>query len=134
METGILANAFKTSKVIPIYKNGDQANLNNYRPISMLPTISKLFERVIHMQLYAYLCENNLLCKHPYGFRSKHFTELATIKLLDYLLKQMDDNQILGAIYLDLSKAFDILNFDILLGKLKFYGVYYVCGLFNVYK
>ena len=93
METGILANAFKTSKAIPIYKNGDQANLNNYRPISMLPTISKLFERVIHMQLYAYLCENNLLCKHPYGFRSKHFTELATIKLLDYLLKQMDDNQ-----------------------------------------
>ena len=84
----------------------------------MLPTIPKLFEHVIHMQLYAYLCENNLLCEHPYGFRSKHSTELATIKLVDYLLKQMDDNQILGAIYLDLSK-----DFDILLGKLKFYGV-----------
>ena len=123
LETGIFPNAFKTSKVIPIYKKGDKANLNNYRPISMLPTISKIFERVIHMQLYAYFCENNLLCEQQYGFRSKHSTELAAIKLVDYLLKQMDANQIPGAIYLDLSKAFDTLNFDILLSKLKFYGV-----------
>ena len=50
----------------------------------MLPTISKIFERVIHMQLYAYFCENNLLCEQQYGFRSKHSTELATIKLVDY--------------------------------------------------
>ena len=123
LETEILPNAFKTSKVIPIYKKGDKANLNNYRPISMLPTISKIFKRVIHMQLCAYFCENNLLCEQQYGFRSKHSTELATIKLVDYLLKQMDATQIPGAIYLDLSKAFDTLNFDILLGKLKFYGV-----------
>ena len=57
----------KHRKVIPIYKKGDKANLNNYRPISMLPTISKIFERVIHMQLYAYFCENNLLCEQQYG-------------------------------------------------------------------
>ena len=122
LETRIFPNAFKTSKVIPIYKKGDKANLNNYRPISMLPTISKIFELVIHMQLYAYFCENNLLCEQQYGFRSKHSTELALIKLVDYLLKQMDANQISGAIYLHLSKAFDTLNFDILLRKLKFYG------------
>ena len=72
------------------------------------------------MQLYDYLCENNFLCEQQYGFRSKDSTELATIKLVDYLLKNMDDNHIPGAIYLDLSKVFDTLNFDILLSKLKF--------------
>ena len=75
------------------------------------------------MQFYAYIRENNLLCQQQYGFCSQHSTGLATIKLVDYLLKQMDDNQIPGAIYLDLSKAFVTLNFDVLLSKLKFYGV-----------
>ena len=75
------------------------------------------------MQLYAYFCENNLFCEQQYGFCTKHSTELATIKLIDYLLKQMDDNQIPGAISLDISKAFDTLNFNILLSKLKLYGV-----------
>ena len=121
-ETGIFPNAFKTLKVIPIYKKGDKVNLSNYRPISILPTISKIFERVIHIQLYDF-CKNNLLCEQQYGFRSKHSTELATIKLVDYLLKNMDGNHIPGAIYLDLSKAFDTLSFDILMSKLKLYGV-----------
>ena len=123
LETGIFPDAFKTSKVTPIYKKGDKTNLNNYRPISILPTISKVFERVIHIQLYDYFCKNNLLCEQQYGFRSKHSTELATIKLVDYLVKNMDANFIPCAIYLDLSKAFDTLNFDILIDKLKFYGI-----------
>ena len=67
------------------------------------------------MQSDAYVCKNNLLCEQQYGLRSKHSTDLVTIKLVDYLLKNMDDNQIPGAIYLDLSKAFDTLNFYILL-------------------
>ena len=123
LETGIFPNAFKTSKVIPIYKKGDTPNLNNYIDLSLCFQISKLLERVKHMQLYAYFCENNLSCEQQYGFCTKHSTELATIKLIDYLLKQMDDNQIPGAISLDISKAFDTLNFNILLSKLKFYGV-----------
>ena len=88
-----------------------------------MPTISKVLERVIHIQLYDYFCKNNLLCEQQYGFRSKHSTELATIKLVDYLVKNMDENFIPCAIYLDLSKAFDTLNFDILINKLKFYGI-----------
>ena len=122
LETGIFPDAFKTSKVTPLYKKGDKTDLNNYRPISILPTISKVFERVIHVQLYDYFCKNNLLCEQQYGFRSKHSTELATIKLVDFLVKSMDENKIPGAIYLDLSKAFDTLNFNILINKLKFYG------------
>ena len=123
LETGIFPDAFKTSKVTPLYKKGDKTDLNNYRPISILPTISKVFEQVIHVQLYDYFCKNNLLCEQQYGFRSKHSTELATIKLVDFLVKSMDENKIPGAIYLDLSKAFDTLNFNILINKLKFYGI-----------
>ena len=123
LETGIFPDAFKTAKVTPIYKKGDKTNLNNYRPISVLPTISKMFERVIHIQLYDYFCKNNLLCEQQYGFRSKHSTELATIKLVDHLVQNMDENFISCAIYLDLSKAFDTLNFDIPFNKLKFYGI-----------
>ena len=123
LETGIFPNAFKISKVIPRYKKEDKANLSNYIPISILPIISKTFQRVIHIQLYDYFCKNNLLCEQQYGFCSKHSTGLATIKLVDYLLKNMDDKHIPGAIYCDLSKAFDTLNFDILLSKLKLYAV-----------
>ena len=82
-----------------------------------------MFERVIHVQLYDYFCKNNLLREQQYGFRSKHSTELATIKLVDYLVKNMDEIFIPCAIYLDLSKAFDTINFDILINKLKFYGI-----------
>ena len=85
--------------------------------------LSKVFDRVIHIQLYDYFCKNNLLCKQQYGFRLKHSTEFATIKLVDYLVKNMDENFIPCAIYLDLSKAFDTLNFDIPINKLKFYGI-----------
>ena len=122
MTTGIFPNAFKTSKVKPIYKKGDIADLNNYRPISLLPTISKVFERVIHTQIVSYLCTNNLLCEQQYGFRAKHSTELASIKLVDFLTQNMDSNKIPTAVYLDFSKAFDMLSFKILLNKLKYYG------------
>ena len=108
LETRIFPDAFKTSKVTHLYKKGDKTDLNNYRPIFILPTISKVFERVIHVQLYDYFRKNNLLCEQQYGFRSKHSTELATTKLVDFLVKSMDENKIPGAIYLDLFKAFDI--------------------------
>ena len=122
LTTGIFPNAFKTSKVKLIYKKGDIADLNNYRPISLLPTISKVFERVIHTQIVSYLCTNNLLCEQQYGFRAKHSTELASIKLVDFLTQNMDSNKIPTAVYLNFSKAFDTLSFEILLNKLKYYG------------
>ena len=61
------------------YKKGDKTNLNNYRPVSILPTISKVFEQGIHIQLYDYICKNKLSCEQQYGFCLKHFTELAII-------------------------------------------------------
>ena len=69
--TGIFPESFKISKITPLYKKGDHSLLTNYRPISLLPTISKVFERIIYDQMYEYLNENNLLAKEQYGFRKK---------------------------------------------------------------
>lgn len=124
--TGIFPDALKISKVKPIYKKGDESSLNNYRPISVLPTISKVIERVMYNQLYMYFNCNNLLCEQQYGFRPKHSTEYAAVKLVDRIINNMDNNKTKltpVAIFMDLSKAFDTLNFDIFLTKIHYYGI-----------
>ena len=91
LKTGIFPEALKIAKVKPLYKKGDNFCLNNYRPISLLPTISKIFERVMFTQLYSYLNAHNLLSEQQYGFRSQHSTELACVKLVDYITTEMDN-------------------------------------------
>ena len=78
----------------------------------MLPTISKIIEPVIYNQLFTYFTENNLLSEQQYGFRAKHSTELAAIKLVDYINKEMDNKHTPVNIYIDLSKAFDTINYE----------------------
>ena len=107
LTSGIFPNAFKTAKIIRIYKKGDSARLFNYRPISLLHTISKIFERIIYIQLYKYFNDNGLLAKQQYGFRSQHSTEYAATKLIDRISQEMDSDKTSGALYIDLSKAFD---------------------------
>ena len=97
--------------------------LSNYRPISLLPTISKLFERILYNQLYDYFNSNNLLAEEQYGFRTNHSTEYAAVKLVDNVSKEMKLGNTPTALYIDLSKAFDTLSFDILLYKLNYYGI-----------
>ena len=123
LHTGIYPNAFKIAKVIPIFKKGDPSLLTNYRPITLLPTLLKIFERAISTQLYSFFITNNILCEQQYGFRAGHSTELAATKLIDHTYEQMDQQKTPGHIYIDLSKAFDTLNFDILLSKLRYYGL-----------
>ena len=119
----VIKSAFKLSKVIPLYKKGDSSLLVNYRPISLLPTISKILEKVIHDQLYEYFDKYHLLAEQQYGFRKQHSTEYAAVKLIDHVSKEMENGKTPTNVYIDLSKAFDTLIFDVLLFKLKYYGV-----------
>ena len=80
LTTGIFSDAFKLSKVIPLFKKGDSSLLVNYRPISLLPTISKVFERVIHDQMYEYFNQFNLLSEQQYGFRKKTLHRIRSCK------------------------------------------------------
>ena len=121
--TGIFPDSFKISKITPLFKKGDASMLSNYRPISLLPTISKIFERILYKQLYDYFNSNNLLAEEQYGFRTNHSTEYAAIKLVDNVSKEMELGNTPTALYIDLSKAFDTLSFDILLYKLNYYGI-----------
>ena len=121
--TGIFPDSFKKSKITPLFKKGDQSLLLNYRPISLLPTISKVFEKILFDQMYTYFNTNSLLAEQQYGFRKNHSTEYAAIKLVDHVSKEMESGKIPCALYIDLSKAFDTLSFDIIIGKLRHYGV-----------
>ena len=121
--TGIFPNKLKIAKVLPLFKKGNPHVFGNYRPISLLPSISKIFEKTVYKQLYDYLISNKLLYKSQYGFRHGHSTELASLELTDRIMKDLDNKRIPIAIFLDLSKAFDTLDHEILLYKLKYYGV-----------
>ena len=109
--------------VTPIHKKGDIKLITNFRPISVLPVISKNFETVICDQLSPYLESNNLLCPQQFGFTKNSSTELAALEVIDRLLNQLNKHKIPINLYLDLAKAFDSLNHDILLEKLEYYGV-----------
>jgi hypothetical protein len=121
--TGIFPSKLKIARILPLFKKENEQLLTNYRPISLLPVISKIFERVMFTQLHTYFKTNDLFCKNQYGFLQGLSTELAAMELTDRIIKDMDAGKIPLNIYIDLSKAFDTLDHSILVQKLKFYGV-----------
>ena len=123
LTSGIFPNSLKIAKVTPIFKKENSKLITSYRPISVLPVISKIFESVIHEQLSEYFIANDLFCPQQYGFRKNSSTELAALELLDRVLGQMDKHKIPINFHIDLSKAFDSLRHDILLDKLSYYGI-----------
>ncbi len=110
LNTGIFPDQLKISKVVPILKKDDERLFTNYRPISLLPVISKIFEKVIFRQLYDYLKINNIFYNAQYGFRKEHSTEFAAHQLINRLIQDLDKNNTPINIFLDLSKAFDTLD------------------------
>ena len=112
--TDIFPNQLKIAKVVPIFKKNVQTDVKNYRPISVLPTISKIFENVMQTQLMEYFTSHNLLASQQYGFRSNRSTEFATLELMDRNVNCMNQNSCPINIYLDLSIAFDSLNYEIM--------------------
>ena len=121
--TGIFPNSLKTAKISPIYKKEDPHLTDNYRPISLLPVISKIFEKVAFKQVYDYFNVNDLLYKSQYGFRKKHSTELAGLEFYDKIINNLENDKLPLAVFLDLSKAFDTIDHEILLKKLRYYGI-----------
>ena len=109
--------------MIPIYKSGDCKTTNNYRPVSVLPVFSKVFERMMYNIIFSFLNSFDLLYKYQFGFREKHGTNMALVVLVDEILKALDEGKIVLGVSLDLSKAFDTVDHSILLKKLYKYGI-----------
>lgn len=122
LEFNQFPNELKIAKVIPIHKTGKNNVFTNYRPISILPVISKIVERIMHDQIFDYFTEHNLLYAHQYGFRSGHSTEHASLELVDKIVSHLYNRDKTIGIFMDLSKAFDLVDHKILLEKFKHYG------------
>ena len=120
---GIVPDAMKIAKVIPIYKAKNKELFTNYRPISLLPVISKILERVVHCRLYSFLTRYNILYDSQYGFRNKHSTINAITEFTNDIMSSFDMKHTSLAVYLDLSKAFDTIDHSILLKKMAHYGI-----------
>ena len=119
LSEGIFPECCKTAKIIPIFKSGDSNSTANYRPISMLPFLSKMFEKLMYARLDSYLKSNNILCTNQFGFWKNSNTSDAIIEFLDYVYSSLDKKQSTIAVYLDFSKAFDTVNHQILMSKLQ---------------
>jgi len=119
---GSFPEQWKMAKVIPLLKKGDPKNKTNYRPISLLPVTSKILEAVVRKQVSKYFETNNLLPKQQHGFRSGRSTTTALISLQEKLIKSSDQGKSTAMLLWDLSAAFDTLDHDIFLEKLKIYG------------
>jgi len=115
---GQMPDVLKIAKVCPVYKDGSVSDVNNYRPISVLPSFSKIIERLVHKRLYLYVIKFNILTSAQFGFQQKFSTYMAQIDLYDNISKAIDDNKYPIGIFIDLKKAFDTVDYNILVLKL----------------
>lgn len=121
--SGVVPDNLKIAKVCPIFKNGEKDLFTNYRPISILPSFSKIFEKAAFNRLSSYLESKCMLVNNQYGFRRQHSTYMAIMDMYDKISAASDRNEFSIGIFIDLSKAFDTLDHVILIKKLEYYGL-----------
>ena len=121
--TGTFPSLRKFGKVSTLFKNGDGCNPNNYRTITVLPTLRKILEMAVHNQLYYFLNDNKIITSKQFGFPPKLSTATALTHFTDDVLLNMDSGRLTGAVFLDLSKAFDTVDHNLLLHKLESVGL-----------
>ena len=123
LTSGTFPKCFKQCRVIPIFKNGDRLECDNYRPISLLSSISKVLEKIVAEKLVAHLLTNDLLYNFQFGFLPKRTTEQNLLHIVNYISCALNENKYCIGIFLDLKKAFDVCSHDILLKKLQKMGI-----------
>ena len=120
---GCFPDHLQIARVVPVYKKGDNSQFSNYRPISVLPCLSKIFEKIVAIRLLDYLTKMSLLTDDQYGFRPKYSAELAVHHLCKNIYNTLDKRMCQLTVFCDFSKAFDTINHTILLKKLLIYGI-----------
>ena len=123
LRTGYHPDILKISKTIPIYKKGSRLQVSNYRPISLLSNINKILEKIVHSRVYTFLEDFQCIYSLQFGFRKKHSTNHALIEITETIRQALDDKKMACGVFVDLQKAFDTVNHDILISKLEHYGI-----------
>lgn len=121
--TGKFPSEMKTAKVIPLYKSGDRHHFTNYRPVSLLSQFSKILEKLFIARLDTFLDKHNLIIGSQYGFRSNRSTSLALLELIEEITNCIDKKMYAMGVFIDLKKAFDTIDHNLLLDKLERYGI-----------
>ena len=123
LTTGVFPSKIKSSRTVPIFKSGRADLCDNYRPIALLSSLSKILEKMVSVQLVNHLDRNKILYKHQYGFQRNKSTEHSIIHALNFISQAMNDNKYTIGVFFDLKKAFDVCSHDILLMKLSRMGI-----------
>nr|CAI5842028.1 unnamed protein product [Callosobruchus analis] len=123
ISSGKFPEPFKLSRAVPIFKKGDPAELNNYRPVSIIPYLGKIFEIIISQRLHKYLEKYNLFSNNQFGFRKGRSTVHLISKIVSLIIDAFENREYLGLSLCDLSKAFDSISVDLLINKLERYGI-----------
>lgn len=123
IKQSLFPDKWKNAKVSPLHKTGPSEDVNNFRPISVLPVLSKILEKHVHVSLMDYLTEFHLLHSTQSGFRTAHSCETALVHMIDKWLNSMDNGKLIGVVMVDFKKAFDLVDHQILMQKLKIYGL-----------
>ena len=119
LSDGVFPDCFKIAKVTPLFKGGSKQDPNSYRPIALLPCIGKVFERIISTRLLSFLEKYDILSEHQFGFRKHYSTNHALVSIVEHIKQNLDNNKFTCGVFVDLEKAFNTVNHEILIKNLN---------------